>query len=33
MTGLGLMTDGSDRLWVAYTDTSSTTYVVLQRTP
>jgi len=31
-TGLGLMVDGAERLWVEATSASSTTYVVLTRT-
>ncbi len=32
-TGLSFMTDDTDRLWVAFTGASSTTYVVLARVP
>jgi hypothetical protein len=32
MSGLSFMTDDTDRLWVGYSDTTSTTYVVLAQT-
>jgi hypothetical protein len=32
-TGVSFMTDGTDRLWVGVPGASTTTYVVLQRTP
>ena len=32
-TGLSVMTDDTDRLWVAYSDATTTTYVVLARVP